>query len=65
VIGFEDERIDRQECTCLQRLGRDGEARHVEAAENDLRGSCRRVESEVEGSADGRCWSICRPCLAR
>lgn len=69
------EKNDRQECTCLQKLGRDeevihdeearpyGEAMHDGVGESDRHGRCRREEvNEGAGSADDTCWRIYRPC---
>jgi hypothetical protein len=65
-----DVQTGHQEYTCLQKLGRDGEASHDVEANRDVgeesgrRGRCRREEAIVaEASVDGMCWRICRPCL--
>lgn len=57
---------DRQECMCLQKLGRDAGASLDVEVVSDRHDTCRREEENgVEESEDDTYSRTCRPCLAR
>jgi hypothetical protein len=61
-----DEKNGRQECMCLLKLDRDGAASHDEEEGSARHGRYHHEEeTEVEGSVDDMCWSICRLCSVR